>query len=281
MVLILPSYAKINWGLWILGKRKDRYHEIFTPIQKITLCDYIYIKPSDSLKVATSNNIPQEDNFVYKGLKKFKELTGIKPNFEIFIEKQIPVGGGLGGGSSNLATVLNFVNNYFGKPLKRKELIELIGSISSDAPAFLCDGIAVATGRGEKVECINRPEFKGITVTLFVPEGISSPTGLIYSKVKPEQYSSEEEIILIREFIEKGDLESLLENLKNHLGDIFLSLHPEVKKDIDTLRKICYKNFLVTGSGSSFFTVGSLESGCLKAIDRLEKSYKIIPLKTL
>jgi 4-diphosphocytidyl-2-C-methyl-D-erythritol kinase len=281
MEFVLPSYAKINWGLWILGKRKDNFHEIFTPIQKVTLCDYIYIKPSETLKVQTSNGIPVKENFVYKGLKKFEEKTGLKAKFEIFIEKHIPVGGGLGGGSSNLATVLNFVNNFFGNPLEKRELTELIGSISSDAPAFLCDGVAIATGRGEKVECIKQPKFKGIPITLFVPKGISSPTGLIYSKVQPEQYAKLEKPAEVREYIIEGNLERLLEILENPLGDIFLPLHPEVAEDIDKLYKLCYKKFFVSGSGASFYTVGSLESGCLKAIDKVKKNYKIISLVTL
>jgi len=281
MEFLLLSYAKINWGLWILGKREDGYHEIFTPIQKIGLCDYIHIKPSEKLKVKTSNGIPEKENFVYIGLQKFKEKTGLKPNFEIFIEKHIPVGGGLGGGSSNLATVLNFVNDYFGNPLKKEELIELIAGISSDGPAFLCDGIAIATGRGEKIECIKQNSFKGIPITLLVPEGISSPTGFIYSKVLPEHFSKEKEIVPIKEYLIRGNLEALLSELKNPLGDIFLSLHPEIGEDIEKLQKMCYKKFFVSGSGAVIYTVGSLESGCLKAIDKLKNSYKIISLVTL
>ena len=279
-MFILQSFAKINWGIWLLGRRPDGYHEIFTPIQKTTLCDFIRIKPSATLRVETSNGIPQRKNFVYIGLKKFEKLTGIKTPFDIFIEKKIPVGGGLGGGSSNLATVLNWVNDYFGKPLKRKELLGLLSEISSDAPAFLCDGVALAEGRGERITCLNLKSFKGRKITLLVPEGISSPTGLIYSKTEPSMFSSKEKIERIRKLLLRDDFESFLRVLENPLGEIFLNLHPEVRKDIDTLRKKCYKDIFVSGSGSSLFTVGSLE-GCGDILDRLNLSYKIIPLATL
>jgi 4-diphosphocytidyl-2-C-methyl-D-erythritol kinase len=139
-MVILKSPAKINWGLWILGRRPDGYHEIFTPIQKIGLFDLIEIEKSNSLTVQTSNNIPQKENFVYKGLKKFEEVTGIPQRWKIFIKKQIPIGGGLGGGSSNLATVLKWVNSYWNKPLNFEELKNLVATISSDAPAFLGEG---------------------------------------------------------------------------------------------------------------------------------------------
>jgi len=281
MEFILPSPAKVNLGLWLLGKRKDGYHEIFTPMVKISLFDLVRIKPSDTLKVETSNSIPQEENFVFKGLKLFGELTGIKPRFEIFIEKRIPVGGGLGGGSSNLTTVLNFVNEYYQRPLTREGLIELLAQISSDAPAFLCKDVVLAEGRGEKVECINPPKWKGIEITLFVPEGISSPTGKIYSKTKPSMFVEREKILQLESLIPKTPLEEFFEIAENPLGEIFLNLHPEVAEDIDMLQKMCYKKFLVSGSGSSFYTVGSLKDGCLKTLDRLNLSYKIFSLVTI
>jgi len=277
-MFVLQSFAKINWGLWLLGKRPDGFHEIFTPLQKISLCDYIEIKPSRTLKVVTSNGIPQEENFVYKGLLKFAQITGIEPKFEIFIDKRIPVGGGLGGGSSNLATVLDWVNRYFNNPLTREELIEVLASISSDAPAFLCDGLALAQGRGEKIACLNNPRFKGISVTLLVPEGISSPTGYIYSKTNPSMFSTRQQIEQLKKMLEKNvSPEEFAKYIENPLGEIFLSLHPEVKEDVDFLRKRCYKNIFVSGSGSSLYAVGSLTE-CLKGktLDRLKVRYKII-----
>jgi len=280
-MFVLQAFAKINWGLWLLGRRPDGYHEIFTPIQKVTLCDYVYLKPSQTLKVETSNGIPQEENLVFKGLKKFEEVTSLKPTFEVFIDKKIPVGGGLGGGSSDLAVVLKFVNDYFDKPLSEEGLRKLLSEISSDAPSFLCDGVAIAEGRGEKVNCINLKSFKEKKITLLVPEGISSPTGLIYSRTEPKHFTSEEKVKHLKELLLSDDFESFVEVVENPLGEIFLDLHPAVREDLDLLGKECYKKFFVSGSGSSIFTVGSLEGRCLKLLDRLNLSYKIIPLATL
>ncbi len=276
-MFVLQSFAKINLGLWILGRRPDGFHEIFTPIVRISLCDYIRLKPSKTLRVETSNGIPQEENLVFKGLKRFEELTGLKPDFEIFIEKYIPVGGGLGGGSSNLATVLKWVNGYFGNPLPGERLSELLASLSSDAPSFLCNGVALAEGRGERVKCLKNNPWRGLSVTLFVPEGISSPTALVYSKVEPAMFTSAEKVERLKELLISNP-KRFSEFIENPLGDIYQQLYPEVAKDIDFLRKKCYKNFFVSGSGSSFYTLGSLK-GCERFLDRLKGRYKIIFLE--
>jgi 4-diphosphocytidyl-2-C-methyl-D-erythritol kinase len=280
MSFFLPSFAKINLGLYIFGKRTDGYHEIFSPILKVSLCDLIKIEPSETLTVGTSTGIPQEENFVYKGLKLFEEKTGIKQRWSIFIDKKIPVGGGLGGGSSNLASVLSFVNDYHGKPLSQKELSNLLAFISSDAPSFLCKGLALAEGRGERVSCIDNPRLRGVPITLFVPKGISSPTGKVYSLVDPSMYSDKRDVENLKSLLKTATLEEIFKEAKNTLGEVFLKLHPGVAEDIEFFSKMCYKKFLVSGSGSSFFTVGSLD-GCLKYIDRLRERYKIFFLATI
>ncbi len=278
MFFSLQSFAKVNLGLWLLGKRPDGYHEIFTPMIKISLADYIEIKPSNQLKVKTNASILQKENLVYRGLKLFEERTGIPQSWEIFIDKKIPIGGGLGGGSSNLATVLKFVNDFFGKPLKDEELSYLLSELSSDAPFFLCEGIGLATGRGEQVECF--PLREKLKITLFVPKEISSPTKEVYANVEPSMFVSKEKLVSVRELLEKGLLEELFQIAENPLGGIFLKLHPQVAEDIDFLSKVCYKKFLVSGSGSSFYTVGSLE-GCFRVIDSLKGRYKIYSLVSL
>ena len=127
---IVLSPAKINIGLWITGKRPDNYHNIYSYVHKISLYDKVYIKPSHFLKVRTSNpNVPEgEENIVYKAVKAFENYTGLEATFDIFIEKNIPIGSGLGGGSSNAAAVLNFINKHFNYPLTEKELIKIANS---------------------------------------------------------------------------------------------------------------------------------------------------------
>ena len=108
----LLSPAKLNLGLWLLGKRQDNYHEIFTIFQAISLFDRIEILEKGPLRVETSKGIPQEENLVYKALRLMEGTLRTDLEIQVYVEKVIPIGGGLGGGSSNVATVLIGVNCF-------------------------------------------------------------------------------------------------------------------------------------------------------------------------
>lgn len=141
-MLRLLSPAKLNLGLWLLGKRPDGYHEIFTLYQAINLFDEVSIEEGN-LNVQTSTGIPMEENLVYKALKAMEKLLGRELNFKIFIQKNIPEGGGLGGGSSNVATVLKAINQLLDIPLSEEDLQNIASKVSSDAPFFLMGSSAI------------------------------------------------------------------------------------------------------------------------------------------
>jgi len=104
------SPAKLNLGLWLLGKRSDGYHEIFTIYHAIDLFDEILIEDGP-LSIETSTGIPMEENLVYKAIKLMENRLGEEINFRIYIQKNIPEGAGLGGGSSNVASVLKAITS--------------------------------------------------------------------------------------------------------------------------------------------------------------------------
>ncbi|MDQ7039196.1 MAG: 4-(cytidine 5'-diphospho)-2-C-methyl-D-erythritol kinase [Aquificota bacterium] len=244
----LLSPAKINLGLWVLGRRPDRYHEIFTLFQTVDLFDEVYIKEGP-LRVETNTGIPMEENLVYKALLEFWRRTGVCPEVTVYINKRIPQGAGLGGGSSNVAVVLRVVNEILGGPLTEEELLDIASSISSDAPFFLRGGTAIGRGRGEILEPI---EPLDLTFTLIVPD-VSSSTGKVYSLLQE------------RHFREPPDIEDLIANLRdgsadlleNVLGDIASEVYPqigEVKRFLESLGL----RPLVTGTGSGVFYIGSV-----------------------
>jgi 4-diphosphocytidyl-2-C-methyl-D-erythritol kinase len=121
----LISPAKVNLGLWVTAKRWDGYHEIITLYQTVSLFDEIFIREGP-LSVDTNLGIPQEENLVYKAMSLFQAQTGISLNFSVYISKRIPPGSGLGGGSSNAATVLKKINELIGTPLEEGELMSLL-----------------------------------------------------------------------------------------------------------------------------------------------------------
>jgi 4-diphosphocytidyl-2-C-methyl-D-erythritol kinase len=147
--------AKINLSLRVLGKRKDLFHEIETLIAPISLYDQIDVETQnrwidftcDDPTLSTGDN-----NLVVRAAKLFLEQTKIKSGVSIKLEKKIPHGAGLGGGSSDAAATLCALNKLFETKLSRDELAKLGSTIGSDVPFFLFESAAVCKGRGEIVE---------------------------------------------------------------------------------------------------------------------------------
>ena len=160
--LVLSAPAKINLGLWVGRKRADGFHEIITLIAPVVLADVISIKRvKTGIKVSCdSTEVPSgPGNLAYKAAAAFMRAGRVNAGCRIHITKRIPVGGGLGGGSSNAATVLAGLNRMFGRPLSPRRLRHIGVSIGSDVPAFLMNGPCIARGRGEKLRRIRLPRL--------------------------------------------------------------------------------------------------------------------------
>lgn len=156
--MTLLSPAKINLSLRILGKRPDGFHEIETRLVRLAFGDTVEI---EHLGTGTTVNftcsdptVPaDESNLALKALRAFESRTGTQSSWRIHLEKRIPHGAGLGGGSSNAATVLRAANELSGNPLSLPQLLEIAAQIGSDVPCFLLDSPAAdGTGRGEIVQ---------------------------------------------------------------------------------------------------------------------------------
>ena len=161
--MTLLSPAKINLSLRILGKRPDGFHEIETRLVRLAFGDTVEI---EHLGFGTSVNftcsdptVPSdESNLALKALRAFESRVGTQSSWRIHLEKRIPHGAGLGGGSSNAATILRAANELSGSPLALPQLLELAAQIGSDVPCFLLDSPAAdGTGRGEIVQPADFP----------------------------------------------------------------------------------------------------------------------------
>ena len=151
----IAAHAKINWSLRVIGKRADGYHDIETLFQTISLHDVLTIEPSDTLTLTCSDpSIPTDDtNLVIRAAR------AIGVTARIHLEKRIPAGGGLGGGSADAAAILTAFD--------RKDANAAL-SLGSDVPFFLRGGTAYATGRGEKIETL--PRVAPVPLLLLFPE---------------------------------------------------------------------------------------------------------------
>jgi 4-diphosphocytidyl-2-C-methyl-D-erythritol kinase len=180
--LVLKSPAKVNLGLWVGRRRADGFHDIVTIIAPVELADVIRIdRVQTGIKVTCdSPDVPPgPGNLAYKAAESFFRAARVKAGCSIRIAKRIPVGGGLGGGSSNAATVLDGLNRLFRTPLSPRRLRLIGASLGSDVPVFLMNGPCIARGRGEK---LHRIRLTRLDLLLCFP-GHPVPTGWAYAEL--------------------------------------------------------------------------------------------------
>ena len=156
------AYAKINLGLKVLGRRPDGYHNILSVFQTVDLSDSLRFEPStvgSTQIVCDHSGVPTgPENLVHRAIEVLRSATGIRKGVRVILKKRIPMGAGLGGGSSDAAAALRALNRAWGLALSPEALRELAGRLGSDVFFFLSPGTAVVSGRGEQVRYISWPE---------------------------------------------------------------------------------------------------------------------------
>jgi 4-diphosphocytidyl-2-C-methyl-D-erythritol kinase len=180
MRLEKKSPCKVNLILNILGKRADGFHELETVMQPVNVCDEMtFERAGAGLQLSCSNpELPTDSkNLVHRAVASFLAAAKISDGVRIHLQKNLPLAGGIGGGSANAAVTFTALNELFGSPLPPEKLHELAAALGSDIPFFLHDRPALATGRGEKVEPLeNFPALRGRAFFLVHPGfGISTP----------------------------------------------------------------------------------------------------------
>lgn len=247
----LPSFAKVNLGLWILGERDDGYHEIITILQTISLKDTIRMRRREKeIRIRTnSRDIPRDkENICYKAASVFFERSSLKEGVEIEIEKNIPVGRGLGGGSSNGTVTLIGLNILHSRPYDDEELIRLASKIGSDTPFFVRGGTAIARGRGNIIED-GPPSIPMLFLIYSPPFGIS--TSWAYRNLPP--LTEKENIDIILRGIEEGDIEKIGRGLYNSFEKLIYSCYPELVRVREYLIKKGACGVSLSGSGSGIY----------------------------
>ena len=192
--IILRAPAKLNLYLDITGRRTDGYHELETVMTSVDLCDIVTIKLADGeneqIRASCTNaEIPQNDgNICHKAAKLFFEAAKIRSGAEINVEKKIPHGAGLGGGSADAAAVFRGLNELFGFPLKTDELLKIGGKTGADVPFCIVGGTKICRGTGEIIS--ESPELPKKYFLIVMP-GFCCDTKAAYrrydeSPIKPK-----------------------------------------------------------------------------------------------
>ena len=195
MKLELIAPAKLNYVLEITGRRQDGYHDIVSLMQTISIADRVVLSDAPDIEIEVTGEellgVPLEGprNLAYAAAHALAEATGLSDTgVHIELDKQVPAGMGLGGGSSDAAAVLRGLNRLWDLQLTHAELTAIGAAIGSDVPFFIAGGSALVTGRGERVEPLADVEPRRLT--LFVSEiEIEDKTRRMYSMITPSDFS--------------------------------------------------------------------------------------------
>lgn len=181
----LDAPAKINLWLRVLGRREDGFHELETRMAPLELCDRLTLTPDSRLTAGEIGfscddaGVPcDESNLVVKAVRALEAVTGLLPGMRLHLEKHIPHGAGLGGGSSDAAAALRLVRAAFCQKVNDRTLAAAAAAVGSDVPFFLAGWVADATGRGERVVAV--PEFSARPRVLLVKLPFAIPTPWAY-----------------------------------------------------------------------------------------------------
>ena len=185
--LIIKSPCKVNLGLKILNQRKDGYHNILSIFIELDLCDYLSFTPASELSIQFNNTKIPKSNSVQDAVNIISKHCNIDIKYKIDIDKKIPIGGGLGGGSGNAAYTLIALNKLYNLNLSNTILEKLANKIGSDTPFFIRGGIKKISKTGNVIEDINYESIKNKFFLLVIPN-FSISTKWAYSKVKKELY---------------------------------------------------------------------------------------------
>lgn len=267
MSYIIKSYAKVNLSLEVLYKRQDNFHEINTIFYKTKIHDILHFSKSAKYEISLDKNIdiPLQNNLIYKAAQLLQSYVEKDLSCSIRVEKNIPTGGGLGGGSSNAAYTLIALNDFYNLNLSRKELSHIAAQLGSDVPFFLYDKTCIAKGRGE---IITEIDFSVPYHILLINPGIHISTPEAYQSLNRSTKickGTDYNLLLANQ----SELSSETANyFVNDFEDYVFKTFPKISEIKSTLYDNDSVFALMSGSGSTVF-------GMFYDADKMEKTRRL------
>jgi 4-diphosphocytidyl-2-C-methyl-D-erythritol kinase len=245
-VPLIRAPAKINLSLEVTGRRPDGFHELVSVMQEVSLADEIELSLADSVRLSADPACgPETENLVFRAARLLSGDASIARGAAIVLRKQIPIGGGLGGGSSDAAATLIALNRLWDLRLSCGPLLRMAQELGSDVPFFLTGGSALVTGRGERVAQIDFSTTVWHTIT---NPGFHVSTARIFAALGPEMWSSGAATQEVARAMEAGEWPP---TGRNALQAPLFTLYPEAKICFDAVQQVARGGALVSGSGPS------------------------------
>lgn len=283
--ITLPCFAKINLSLRVLGRRVDGYHEIVTLLQTVSLRDDLHLAAREDEQILLTCLAPavptDETNLILRAARKLSARYHVRRGAAIFLEKRIPVFGGLGGASANAAMTLLGLVRLWELDLSLAELIEIGSELGADVPFFFFGGRALATGTGTEI----RPVADGAPLELLIVtpnRGVS--TAAAYAALNASALTTPDPTsILTGSFVEEFLTDSDQWPLRNDFESVIFEKEPEVFRVQKALLRAGAERVLLAGSGSSVFGIFDCVEAQQRALGKIqaEAGWRTFSCRTL
>ncbi len=265
-----PAPAKLNLFLHVTGRRDDGYHLLQTAFQLIDRCDLLDFDVRQDGQILRTNDVPgvpADSDLIVRAARLLQQKTGTTLGADLTLHKVLPMGGGVGGGSSDAATTLMALNHLWQTGLSRTELMALGLQLGADVPFFIFGKNAFAEGVGEELQAISTPERWFVVIE----PGVHVPTPAIFSS---------RELTRDSKAVRIADFSSNAENYwRNDLQTVACAMFPQVDEAIQWLSK--FGNAKMTGSGACVFCAFADESAADKVIMQMPGRWKSWKAKAL
>ena len=269
------AYAKLNISLDVTGKRDNGYHDMVMVLQTVSLADTVRLSLDSSGRVRARTSLPfipgDERNLAVKAALCYFEAIGMKDQgLFIDIDKKVPVGAGMGGGSSDAAAVLRGLNQLMGQKLSTAELEQLAAGVGSDVAFCVAGGTALATGRGEELKPLTAmPDCR---LVICKPEfSISTPE--LFRKLDQAPVHNHPDTKGMLEGLEKADLSQICRRMYNVFEDVDDRRMRTVRQIKSILLDYQALGAMMTGTGSAVFGVFRPDQDTEELRSVLEKEY--------
>ncbi|MDK1023206.1 MAG: 4-(cytidine 5'-diphospho)-2-C-methyl-D-erythritol kinase [Gammaproteobacteria bacterium] len=267
---VLPAPGKLNLFLHIIGRRPDGFHELQTLFQMVEFADEIRFESTPDSRVTVKGDFadtPPENNLIYKAAMSLRKAADIGCGAIIQVNKKLPIGGGMGGGSSNAATTLIGLNLLWDTNLQDDDMMHIGLQLGADVPLFIAGKTAWGEGAGERLTPLQMPEKWFLVV---VPDCHVSTTAIFQN----QQLTRDTSPIKIARFLEHDDLYSGQASdliLRNDCEPVVRELYPEIDAALNWLSQ--WGPARMTGTGASVFSVFHDEDDANRVLAQLPRDW--------
>ena len=263
--ITISAPAKINWSINVEGQRPDGYHLLRMLMQNISLADTVHLRPAAYDSCYCDRPLAGEgENIALAAWRLLKQRYGIKACLRIGIEKRIPIGAGLGGGSADAAAVLKGASDLFELGLFAESLQQLGLQLGADVPFALVGGLALVEGIGEQVTVL--PAAPRIPLLLLNP-GVTVATAAVYGNLAIGNMGKKADIETLAFALMQGDLAAIERAMANQLTGSCFQLFPPVAALYQRVRDMRLP-VLLSGSGGTLFAFGKDAAEAAKELSR-------------